>query len=434
MKVLLVNTTLHTGGASIACERLMKALVANGHEVRLVVRDDQRSDAPLLKRCRSKARFCWERIMLLRDIPYGRVFSIDDGRCGTDIAATDDFEWADVVHLHWVNQAMLSLGDIELLVRRCHETGKRLVWTMHDIWAATGVCHLPGNCERWQTGCGYCPLLRRSDKHDLSAKTYERKRQAYAQGDIHFVACSEYLALTASRSPLLSQHTVTTIPNPLDTDFYSPVDTEAKRNLRSRLGLPADKRLLLFVAYNVNDENKGFRRVQQAIAHLVFCDASQKNTLAVVPVGKNATAWKDQLACEVVPFDYVDNTTTMRDLYRACDLLIVASKMENLPNTIAEAKACGLPVVATRVGGIPEMIRHGIDGFLATPPTIATTTATTSAAVSVTAKSLAEGITSVLSAPGYEERSNAARAHAVGTYGEAAVAKRFEELYHNMTK
>lgn len=434
MKVLLVNTTAHTGGASIACERLMKALVAHGHEVRLVVREDLRSNAPLLKRCRSKARFCWERLMLLRDIPYGRVFSIDDGRCGTDVSATDDFEWADVVHLHWVNQAMLSLDGIEHLVRRCHETGKRLVWTMHDIWAATGVCHLPGTCERWQTGCGHCPLLRRSSQNDLSARTYERKRQAYAQGDIHFVACSEYLAKTAARSPLLAQHTVTAIPNPLDTDFYSPVATVTKRDLRSRLGLPTDKRLLLFVAYNINDENKGFHRVQQAIAHLVFCDASQKNTIAVVPIGKNATAWKDQLACEVVPFEYVANATTMRDLYRACDLLIVASKMENLPNTIAEAKACGLPVVATRVGGIPEMIRHGIDGFLATPPTIATTTATTSAAVSATAKSLAEGITSVLSAPGYEERSNAARAHAVGTYGEAAVAKRFEELYHNMTK
>lgn len=426
MKVLLVNTTLHTGGASIACERLMKALVANGHEVRLIVRDD--------KKITNRVRFCWERLMLLPDIPYARVFSIDDGRCGTDIAATDDFEWADVVHLHWVNQAMLSLGDIEHLVRRCHETGKRLVWTMHDIWAATGVCHLPGNCERWQTGCGYCPLLRRSSQNDLSARTYERKRQAYAQGDIHFVACSEYLALTASRSPLLSQHTITTIPNPLDTDFYSPIATGTKRDLRSRLGLPTNKRLLLFVAYNVNDENKGFQHVQQAIAHLVFCDASQKNTIAVVPVGKNATAWKERLACEVVPFEYVADATTMRDLYRACDALIVASKMENLPNTIAEAKACGLPVVATRVGGIPEMIRHGIDGFLATPPTIATTTATTSAAVSVTAKSLAEGITSVLSAPGYEERCNAARAHAVGTYGEAAVVKRFEELYHNMTK
>lgn len=437
MKILLVNTTAHTGGASIACERLMKALVANGHEVRLVVRDDQRSDAPLLKRCRSKARFCWERIMLLRDIPYGRVFSIDDGRCGTDVSATDDFKWADVVHLHWVNQAMLSLGDIEQLVRRCRETGRRLVWTMHDIWAATGVCHLPGSCERWQSGCGHCPLLRRSSQNDLSARTYERKRQAYAQGDIHFVACSEYLALTASRSPLLSQHTVTTIPNPLDTDFYSPVDTEAKRNLRSRLGLPADKRLLLFVAYNVNDENKGFRRVQQAVDFLsnTATDGSiDLDNLAVVPVGKNATAWKDQLACEVVPFEYVANATTMRDLYRTCDLLIVASKMENLPNTIAEAKACGLPVVATRVGGIPEMIRHGIDGFLATSPTLPTSAADTSAAESVTAKSLAEGVMAMLGANGYEERSKAARTHAVSTYGEAAVVKQFEDLYHNLTK
>lgn len=446
MKILLVNTTLHTGGASIACERLMKALVAHGHEVRLVVRDDLRSDAPLFKRCLAKARFCWERLMLLRDIPYSRVFSIDDGRCGTDIAATADFEWADVVHLHWVNQAMLGLDDIEHLVRRCRETGKRLVWTMHDIWAATGVCHLPGNCERWQTGCGHCPLLRRGSTNDLSARTYEHKRQAYAKGSIHFVACSDYLASTAKKSPLLAQHTVTTIPNPIDTDFYSPesIGTKTgfndsttpsatvpadKRALRSRLGLPADKRLVLFVAYNVNDENKGFHRVQQAIAHLVFCDASQKNTLAVIPVGKNASAWKERMACEVVPFEYVAEATMMRDLYRACDVLVVASKMENLPNTIAEAKACGLPVVATRVGGIPEMIRHGIDGYLATPPSSKSTSASEGSTTDETTTALAAGLLWALTPSGYEERCTAARDHAVDTYGETAVVARFEELY-----
>lgn len=408
MKVLLVNTTAHTGGASIACERLMHALIAQGHEVRLVVRDDARLV--------NKLRFVWERLMLLRDIPYDRVFSIDDGRCGTDITRTADFEWADVVHLHWVNQAMLSLNGIGRLLRRCRETGKRLVWTMHDIWPATGVCHLPGECTRWQQGCGHCPLLRRGSANDLSARTFCKKQQAYAEGQIRFIACSQYLAKTAMKSPLLRHHSVTNIPNPLDTAYFSPAPAD-----RQRLGLPTGKRLILFVAYNVNDENKGFRFVAKAVERLLRRQPQLKDHIAVVPVGKNAKQWIDKFTCEVCPFEYVSDAATMREIYRACDLLVVSSKMENLPNTIAEAKACGLPVVAPRVGGIPEMIRHKTDGFLTEPYDAADH-------ASALKDSLAEGLHFVITHPDYSALSAAARRAAVEDYGPEAVVRRYEAL------
>lgn len=377
--------------------------------MRLVVRNDRR---PV-----NRLRFVWERLMLLRDIPRSRVFSIDDGRCGTDITATADFEWADVVHLHWINQAMMGIGDIARLLRRCREEGKRVVWTMHDIWPATGVCHLPGDCKKWLTGCGNCPLLRRPSANDLSARTFRRKQAAYAEGEIRFVACSDYLAQTARRSPLLQGHSVTNIANPLDTEFFKPGDAE-----RSELGLPKGKRLVLFVAYNINDENKGFRHVAEAVKQLTDKMPALRDELAVVPVGKNATQWTGRLACEVVPFEYVSDRETMRRLYQACDVLVLASHMENLPNTIAEAKACGLPVVAPRVGGIPEMVRHGQDGFLAAP-------FSADDAGAALVASLAEGLGFVLLHPDPDELSHQARAEAVATYSEANVVKRYEALY-----
>lgn len=409
MKILLINTTAHTGGASIACERLMQALIAQGHEVKLLVRDDNR--------LMNKVRFVWERLMLLPDIPYSRVFSIDDGRCGIDITATPEYKWADVVHLHWINQAMLSVEGIGRLLRRCKQDGKRVVWTMHDIWPATGVCHLPGECTNWQHGCGKCPQLRNAALDDISARTFRRKNAAYAEGEISFVACSRYLAETAMKSPLLKHHSVTNIANPLDTEFFSPGESE-----RQRLGLPQSKRLILFVAYNVNDENKGFRFVQKAVARLLMRDAQLKDKIAIVPVGKNATQWIDKFACEVCPKEYVSDRVTMRDLYRASDVLVISSQMENLPNTIVEAKACGVPVVAPRVGGIPQMIRHEIDGYLAAPySTLDQGTAMKD--------SLAEGLHYVLTHPDYSSLSEAAREDAVSTYSEAAVVKRYEDLY-----
>lgn len=409
MKILLINTTEHTGGASIACGRLMQALAAQGHEVRLMVRDD--------KRLINRLRFAWERLMLLRDIPYSRVFSIDDGRCGTDVTQTDDFVWADVVHLHWINQAMMGVADIGRLLAKCRETGKRVVWTMHDIWPATGVCHLPGDCTHWTSGCGNCPLLRKGGTADLSARTFAKKAQAYAKGEIRFVACSHFLGETAKKSPLLQGHTMTSIANPLDTAFFSPGPVE-----RRRLGLPAGKRLVLFVAYNVNDENKGFRFVKKAVAQLLRRVPALKDKMAIVPVGKNSTQWIDKFACEVCPFEYVADRETMRDIYRAADVLVISSKMENLPNTIVEAKACGLPVVASAVGGIPQMIRHEVDGFLAEPYDAAKDGA-------VAMESLAEGLHFVLTHPDYNSLADAAREDAVATYSEENVVKRYEALY-----
>lgn len=408
MKILLVNTTSRTGGASIACQRLKHALEGRGHEVRLMVRADVAKEATIFQRAAAKMRFVWERLCLLRYIPYSRVFSIDDGRCGRDITATDDYRWADVVHLHWVNQAMVSLLQLKRLFERCKADGKCVVWTLHDTWPATGICHLPGTCEKWKTGCNDCPLLRTSHP-DLAATVAEQKMRAYQQGDVRFVACSQYMRDNVLQAALMRGQKVTDIPNPLDTDFFSPGAEE-----RQRLGLPSEKRLVLFVAYNVNDDNKNFRLVQQAVEKIVAAAPSKKDEIAIVPVGKNATQWKDRFSCEVVPFEYVSDNAMMRSLYRSCDVLVVASKMENLPNTIAEAKACGLPVVATRVGGIPEMVSHKNSGFLIE---------------SDDAESMAEGLRFVLFEADAAALSAAARQEAVTNYSEENVAQRYEQLY-----
>lgn len=415
MKILLVNTTAHTGGASIACQRLKHALEGRGHEVRLLVRGDDNADSSAVQRMLSKGRFVWERLCLLPYIPYARVFSIDDGRCGSDITATADYRWADVVHLHWVNQAMVSLPQLQRLFARCKADGKRVVWTLHDTWPATGICHLPGACEKWQTGCTACPLLRRSSfsfpglHSDLAAKVADRKARAYAYNNIEFVACSQYMRDNVRQAALMQGQRVSNIPNPLDTDFFCRCKSE-----RERLGLPKDKKLVLFVAYNVNDDNKNFALVQRAVEKLSMKSPLVQQQLAVVPVGKNATAWKDRLACEVIPFEYVSDSETMRALYCSCDVLVVASKMENLPNTIAEAGACGLPAVATRVGGIPEMIVPGVNGELCE---------------SDDATGMANALHRVLFASDAHQLSLAAREEAVARYSEDTVAQRYEALY-----
>lgn len=224
MRVLLVNTSETVGGAAIAAGRLLRALSRNGIEAHLLVRDRQ-TDSPrvssLPHRFLQRFRFAAERlqIFLANGFTRHRLFDIDNGGFGADITQLPEFRRADVIHLHWVNQGMLSLRDVERIVR----SGKRVVWTMHDMWPFTGVCHHADACQRWTNGCGNCPLLKRSGPKDLSWRTFARKRRAYAGGDITFVGCSNWLAALARRSPLLDGKQVESIPNPIDTDFFIPV-------------------------------------------------------------------------------------------------------------------------------------------------------------------------------------------------------------------
>lgn len=425
MHILLVNTTARTGGASIACARLKAALEARGHEVRLMVRDDGRVV--------NRLRFVAERLALLlhNGLKRSNVFALDDGRCGTDITRTADYAWADAVHLHWVNQAMLGIGDIRRLAEACRRDGKPLVWTLHDIWPATGLCHVPAACTRWQQGCGHCPMLAPRGANDLSARTFRRKALAYGHGVIDFVTCSHQLADQVRRSPLMAGQRLHVIANPLDTDFFCPGD---KAEARRTLSLPAEGPLVLFVAYNVNDENKGFDRVVAAASALASAPASASASaltslpLTLIAVGKNATAWKDRADVPVWPIEYVSDRETMRTLYRACDVLVVASQTENLPNTIAEAMACGTPVAATAVGGIPEMVTPGVNGALATPPPADPTATGAAETTAACVASLADALRALLCYPDPAVLSTAARAAAVEAYAADAVAQRYETL------
>ena len=129
---------------------------------------------PGQKRC--QWHFLWERLIIWWHLKLDRkhLFDIDTGDCGTDITQLSEFQEADVIHLHWVNQGMLSLKDIGKILG----SGKRVVWTMHDIWPATAICHLTLDCRRFESQCQECRLLPNGgDEHDLSAKVWQRKQQ-----------------------------------------------------------------------------------------------------------------------------------------------------------------------------------------------------------------------------------------------------------------
>ena len=363
MKVLIVNTSEKTGGAALAANRLMEALKNNGVKAKMLVRDketDQISVAALTQSWRTRWYFLWERWCVFWHLRFRRkhLFDVDIANIGADITKTMEFQEADVVHLHWVNQGMLSLKGI----RRILDSGKPVVWTMHDIWPATAICHYARGCERFKNHCEQCPLLPGKSRNDLSAKIWKRKQRMLEGQSISFIACSQWLAKEARKSALLAGQEVTSIPNAIDTRVFRPQD---KQKARKILGLPDDRQLILFVSQRVTDERKGMDFLVEAVRLLVERYPESVDQMGIVILGGHSEDLEGQLALPAYPLGYVSDVRKIVSVYNAADVFVLPSLEDNLPNTIMEAMACGVPCVGFHVGGIPEMIDHQKSGYVA---------------------------------------------------------------------
>ena len=223
MRVLIVNTSERIGGAAVAANRLAEALNNHGVKAKMLVRDKQTGSittAALPASWRLRWNFLWERFVIWCHNGFNRknLFTVDIANAGTDITHLSEFKEADIIHLHWVNQGMLSLKGI----RKIMTSGKPVVWTMHDMWPCTGICHYAGDCKGFYDECGQCWLLRFPKDNDLSHKILERKRRTYSKGNIHFVTCSHWLEGMVRKSSLIKEYNLCTIHNTLNVSLFKP--------------------------------------------------------------------------------------------------------------------------------------------------------------------------------------------------------------------
>ena len=405
MRVLIVNTSERTGGAAVAANRLMKALINHGVKAKMLVRDKE-SDAltvvGLPKSPMLHWHFLWERLVIFVRSRFSRkhLFEIDLANTGSDITRFPEYQEADVIHLHWINQGMLSLGSI----RKILQGGKPVVWTMHDIWPATAICHLTLGCRSFTTACKSCRLL--PGGSSLAQGVWRKKQRLLEDGNIHFVACSHWLEQEAKSSALLQGQKISCIPNPIDTHIYKKGN---KEEARQRLGLPLDKKLILFASQRVTNENKGMSYLIEAC-----CLLKDVPQLGVVILGGHAEEVADQLPFETYPLGYVNDEHRIVDVYNAADVFVLPSLSENLPNTIMEAMACGVPCVGFRVGGIPEEIDHLKNGYVA---------------VYRDAADLAKGIAWILQEADYALLSQHAVQKVAQHYSQQSVAVKYLEVY-----
>jgi glycosyltransferase involved in cell wall biosynthesis len=416
MRVLIINTSERIGGAAIAANRLMDALRNNGIQAKMLVRDKQTDNITVIslkKSLWSIWQFVWERIVIWKANHFKQhnLFAVDIANTGTDITTYPEFKEADIIHLHWVNQGMLSLKDLKKIL----QSGKPIAWTMHDMWPCTGICHHARECDNYHKECHHCPYLYNGGaKKDLSHQTFKKKKELYQSSPITFITCSQWLKERAGQSALLEQHPIVHIPNPIKTNLFTPRN---KVEARQKCNLPTDKKLILFGSVKITDKRKGIDYFIESCKILAEKHPELVNNLGVAVYGKESEQLKSLVPFQVYALDYISNEKELVNVYNAVDLYVTPSLEENLPNTIMEAMACGIPCVGFNVGGIPEMIDHLHNGYVADYKS---------------AEDFANGIHWTLSESEYQSLSEEARRKVISSYSESTIAKKYIEVYNKM--
>jgi len=260
----------------------------------------------------------------------------------------------DIVHMHNLHGGFFDLRVLPELSRR-YPT----VLTLHDAWLLSGHCAHSLGCERWRTGCGACPDLTiyPSVRRDATARNWKRKGEIFRRSRLHVATPSGWLAKKVEASILApAVEDLRVIPNGVELDIFRPGDPRAAR---WELRLPATGFLLLFVGSNVDASPfKDYATARKAAARVA--EILEQEVTLVVLGSAGADAREGRMRIRHIPFQ--NDLSRIARYYHACDLYVHAAHAETFPVTVLEALACGKPIVATAVGGIPEQVRSLVPG------------------------------------------------------------------------
>lgn len=350
--VLHFSTADNEGGSGRAAYRIHCGLRELGHASRMLVgmkvtRDtdvDTVTDGRLAKLANRAADELTKRVGLQYQIvPSNR-------RLGRHPWVRD----ADIIQLYNTHGGYFSLRMLPWLSRRAP-----VVWRLSDMWPMTGHCAYAASCTRWLTGCGSCPDLDTYPPvgRDMTSWLWRQKERIYRQCDLTIVAPSSWTESLARQSPLFKGVEVRRIPNGIDTDVFKP---RSREMARSFLDLDSSAKAVLFVAQELDhNPRKGGDYLIKALRQLNILSGVE-----VFLVGIGGDSW------EGIPFPvrrlgYVTDDRLMSLIYSSADLIVAPSVVENLPNTVLESMACGVPAVAFDTGGMADAVRHMDTGYLA---------------------------------------------------------------------
>ncbi len=409
MKIIQLNQSDINGGAARAAYRLHHALrevhVDSQMWVDVAATDDYTVIGPTNKMSEriTKIRYLLGNIVLKSVFNTSNKVIHSPALFSSDRLTRLNLSCADVLHLHWVQGEMLSVSDIGRLQ-------KPVVWTLHDMWPICGAEHYS---EEYRWHDGYLKENRPDYEKgfDFNRWTWERKLKHWRR-PMHIVTPSTWLAELVRESALMRDWPISVIPNCIDTNRWQPIDKNIARNL---LNLPRGVPLLLFGAMGgSNDLRKGFDLLIEALKYL----RSEIKELELIVFGQLAPENPLDLGFPIHYTGHLNDDLSLQILYSAADVMVIPSRQDNLPNTGLESMACGTPVVAFDICGLPDIVQHQQTGYLAKP---------------FDAEDLARGIQWILGETARQKSlSQQSRSFAINNFSNQTVTKKYINVYEKV--
>lgn len=355
MKVLKIHLSdSHKGGGGgIAMYRLHTALRKAGVDSRILCRrktinDSHIAELPRIPRIEPALHRVTSRLGL-NDVHRLGSFQVTKHKFYRD---------ADIIHFHGTHGGTLSYLAIPSLTR-----SKPAVFTLHDMWAMTGHCAVSYDCDRWKTGCGRCPYPNNhpSIRRDGTRTEWKLKDWSYSHSHLTIISPSTWMTEQAKQS-MLNRFPIRQIPHGLDTEVYRPIDAHLSRSL---LGLPLDKKIMLFASQQLKNPRKGGDLLLESLHRLPM--PLKAEALLLTFGHYEGEKVSETAGIPTINLGYIKDDQEKATIYSAADFLISPTRQDNLPLIILESMACGTPTVAFAVGGVADLVRSGVTGYLAEP-------------------------------------------------------------------
>ncbi|MAS95539.1 MAG: hypothetical protein CMO55_20250 [Verrucomicrobiales bacterium] len=360
-RACLVSTKQDTGGASLAMLRLSDALRRSGMQVDVVsakpIGEDDQDDLdeqlpegdPFLK----FLKFSRGATVAHRTDFSASPFTVHWPDC--EIELDGAIQDAEVVNIHWVSHFLSPRS-----IRKIGQLGKPILWTMHDQRAFTGGCHYSGGCRGFESTCKDCPQVS-GTYQKIAEYQLEDSKRMLRDLPVFFISPSQWLADELRSSSFFNEgcHKVKVIPNSVDTDTFSPVADRAA--IRAKYDIRDSDVCVLLLAHKTSDPRKGFDDIRRALQRVVVkLPGGQSRRLRVICCGASDFEVPN---VELLHLGSVPSLE-LPAIMGACDVYLTMTLEDNLPNTVVESLSCGLPVIGTNVGGVPEMVKHGTNGWI----------------------------------------------------------------------
>jgi len=376
MRILQVSTRDIGGGAERVAWTLHHAYRQAGHEARLAVGKKVSAD-PSIEEIPNQVlreQAPWSGFFLRASQHIGRFKVRGAWRAGRVLEGLaeprrswgrwrghEDFyhpasrhllraQGADVLHAHNLHGNYFDLTTLADYSQRLP-----VFLTLHDMWLLTGHCGHSLDCQRWQIGCGHCPDLSLYPPlpRDGTAYNWRRKRDIYRGGRFYVATPSRWLMDKVEASMLAGGALEKrVIPYGIDLSIFQPAP---QASARQKLGLPLEAHLLLFSGWaGRTNPYKDYATMREAVRQVA--QTPRPRPLFFLALGDSAP--DEQLGEHTFlrHIPYQSDLAQVATYYQAADLYLHAARADNFPNAVLEALACGTPVVASAVGGIPEQV------------------------------------------------------------------------------